>query len=87
MWILYETAEFALTSSEDFEATPDVREFKDHVQEMVQTSVRSVLDKYSCVCTCDRDQEFLLSWLVVLVLLTRLGVLIVDIRRLMHYMT
>ena len=83
MWILYEVTEFALTSSEDFEATPDIREFKDHVQEMVQTSVRSVLDKYSYRCTYDRDKAFLTSWLEILVLLTKLRIGIVDIRRLM----
>jgi len=87
MWILYEIAEYALTSSGNFEATPDIREFKDHVQEMVQTSVRSVLDKYSYRCTHDRDKAFLTSWLEILVLLNRLPIGIVDIRRLMDNMT
>ena len=87
MWILYEITEFALTSSGDFEATPDIREFKDHIQEMVQTSVRSVLEKYSYRCTHDRDKAFLTSWLEILVLLTRLRIEIIDIRRLMESMT
>lgn len=87
LWILYEITEFALTSSEDFEATPDVKEFKKHVQEMVQTSVRSVLDKYSYTCTHDRDKAFLTSWLEILVLLTRLRIRIDDIRKLMDSLT
>ena len=87
IWILYEIAEFVLTSSEDFEATPDIREFKDHIQEMVQTSVSSVLAKYSYTCTHDRDKAFLTSWLEILVLLTRLRIGIIDRRRFMDNMT
>lgn len=87
MWILYEVAQFALTSIGDLPATPDMRAFRDHIQEMVQTSVRSVLDKYSYKCTHDRDEAFLTSWLEVLVLLTRLRIGIFGIRELMDHMT
>ena len=87
MCFLYEFSENALTSYGDIEATPDIREFKDHVQEMVRTSVRSVLDKYSYRCTHDRDKAFLTSWLELLVLLTKLRIEILDIRRFMDLMT
>lgn len=87
LWILYEIAEYVLTCSGDFEATPDILEFKDHIQEMVQTSVGSVLAKYSYMCTHDRDKAFLTSWLEVLVLLTRLRIGIIDRRRFMDNMT
>jgi hypothetical protein len=87
LWILYEVAEFVLTSSGSILATPDIRKFKDHVQEMVQTSVRSVLDKYSYNCTYDGDKAFLTSWLELLVLLRRLVIDVLDIRRLMDHIT
>ena len=87
MWILYEVAEYTLTSSDNWEATLDIKQFKDHVQEMLQTSVRSVLAKYSYRCTHERDKAFLTSWLEILVLLKRLPIGIVDIRRLMDHIT
>ncbi|EXJ67742.1 uncharacterized protein A1O5_09088 [Cladophialophora psammophila CBS 110553] len=87
LWILFEIAEFTLTSIVEFEATPDIREFKDHIRQMVDTSVRSVLDKYGYKCTHNRDKAFLTSWLEILILLRRLSVEIDDIRRIMDHLT
>lgn len=87
LWILYEIAEFTLTSSGFIPATPDIMEFMEHVQEMVQTGVRSVLNKYNYRCTYDRDKAFIISWLELLVLLRNLRIGIVYIRRAMDHMT
>ena len=87
MWILYEVAEYTLTCSQSFEATPDMNKFKNHVQEMLQTGVLSVLDRYGYTCSYERDRAFLTSWLEILVLLTRLRIDIDDIRRVMDNMT
>lgn len=87
MWILYEVAAYTLTCFESFEATPDIREFADHVQEMLRAGVRSVLEKYEYRCTYERDKAYLTSWLEVLVLLRRLGIGIAYTRRLLDGLT
>jgi len=87
LWILYEVAEFTLTSFGEIASTPDIREFMEHVRQMVQTGVRSVLDKYNYRCTHDRDKAFITSWLEFLVLLRRLPLGVIDIRRVMDHMT
>lgn len=87
MWILYEVAENLLTSSAVPAATPDIHRFYDHVQEMIETSVRSVLDKHSYRCTQERDKAHLTSWLEVLVLLKRLHIDVGAIRTLMDCLT
>ena len=87
LWILYEVAEYVLTSSVDLPPTADIREFKNHVHEIVQTSVRSVLDKYSYRSRHERDRVFLTSWLEILVLLKKLHIDIIDMRRLMDHLT
>ncbi|KAH8686470.1 hypothetical protein BGZ61DRAFT_454517 [Ilyonectria robusta] len=87
MWILYEVAEYTLTSTGEFQVTTDIKEFADHVKEMLQGGVRSTLNKHGYTCTYDRDKEFLTSWLEVLVLLRRLRVNIYDVRRLLDYLT
>ncbi len=87
LWILYEVAEYILTSEDKFRATPDIREFADHVDEMVQAGVRPTLERHGYRCTYDRDKEFLTSWLELLVLLRRQRVDLYDIRRLMDRIT
>jgi hypothetical protein len=87
LWILYEIAEFTLTSSGVIAVTSDIREFMEHVRQMEQTSVRSVLDKHNYRCTYDRDKAFIVSWLELLVLLRRLPIGLIETRRVMDYMT
>ncbi|KAK4108418.1 hypothetical protein N656DRAFT_428057 [Canariomyces notabilis] len=43
LWILYEIAQFILTCSGELPPVEDIKEFRDHVNEMVQTGVRSTL--------------------------------------------
>lgn len=72
MWILYEVAEYLLTSSKSQFHTSDIQTFVEHVEEMVRDGVRTVFDKYDYGCAQSYDRQFLTSWLEVLVLLTRL---------------
>ncbi|KAI0490447.1 hypothetical protein F4859DRAFT_458046 [Xylaria cf. heliscus] len=87
LWILYEIAEYELTCDGELEATPDTKEFKAHVKEMVRIGVRPTLDKHGYSCSYDRDKEYLTSWLEILVLLTRLNVDIGDVRRILDDIT
>jgi hypothetical protein len=87
LWILYEIAEFILTSTDTVITTHDIKKYQDHIQEMLQTSVRSVLDKYNYRCTFDRDKMFLTSWLELLVLLRKLPIELLFVRRLLGHMT
>lgn len=87
LWILYEVAEYTLTCSREVEVTEDIREFAEHVKEMLRVGVRSTLAKYGYRCTYDRDMEFLTSWLEVLVLLRTLDLDIDLVRRLLDNLT
>lgn len=86
MWILYEIAEFALTSTGGFHATSDIMVFLNHVDEMLQVGVRATLDKHGYKCTYDRDKEYLTSWLEILVL-SRQRLELFDARRLLNSFT
>ena len=87
MWILYEIAEFILTSDVKTITMSDVEKFAEHVQEMLQTGVRSVQEKYGYRCSYDCDKAFLTSWLEILVLPRTLRVDIDDTRMLMDRLT
>lgn len=87
IWILYEIAEFTLTSSNAFAPTSDIQNFVDHVEEMVQDGVCQVLNRYNYRYTFEHDKVFLTSWLELLVLLRRYHVDIDDLRRLMDHIT
>ena len=87
LWILYEVAEYTLTAENEWKPTEDVREFKEHVKEMLRVGVRSTLDRHGYRCTNPRDKEFITSWLEVLVLLRTLRLDVDDIRRLLDHLT
>ncbi|KAI0443611.1 hypothetical protein F4803DRAFT_514748 [Xylaria telfairii] len=87
LWILYEIAENDLTSDGDTLITPDNKEFKAHIQEMMDVGVRPTIDKYGYSCSYDRDKEYLISWLELLVLLRKLCVDTIDIRRILDGIT
>jgi hypothetical protein len=88
LWILYEIAEFVLTSSSgNVVDTPDIQVFRQHINEMLETGVRATLLKHGYRCSFDRDRQYLTSWLELLVLLKRLNFNIDDVRRIMDYMT
>lgn len=87
LWILFEIAEFTLTSSGEIPLTPDIREFMEHVRQMIQTSVRSVLDKYNYRCTYTRDKAFIISRLELLVLLNRLPIELINVRQVIDQVT
>lgn len=88
LWILYEVAEYTLTTSLGVhQTTADIREFIDHVKEMVQVGVRPTLESHGYKCTYDGDKEFLTSWLELLVLLKRLHIDVLDVRRLLDFLT
>ncbi|KAH7020360.1 hypothetical protein EDB80DRAFT_221322 [Ilyonectria destructans] len=89
LWILYEIAEYTLTCLGGLQGltTPDIKEFADHINEMLQVGVRSTLNKHGYRCTYDRDKEFLTSWLEVLVLLRKLFIDIDDVGRLLDHLT
>ncbi|KAH6653553.1 hypothetical protein BKA67DRAFT_537207 [Truncatella angustata] len=87
LWILYEVAEYTLTSESELYVTEDLKEFTDHVKEMVQVGVRPTLERHQYKCTYEPDKDFLISWLEVLVLLQRLHVDIQGVRQLLDSLT
>ncbi|GAW21119.1 hypothetical protein ANO14919_106360 [Xylariales sp. No.14919] len=90
MWILYEIAEYVLTSDGGFvmvDAIEDIRVFSEHIKEMLRAGVRPTLEKYGYRCTHDRDQEFLTAWLETLILFKNLDFRTDDIRRFQDYKT
>jgi len=87
LWILFEVAEYTLTAEGPWPVTTDNQEFMQHIEEMLQVGVRSVLEKQGYRCSYDRDKQFLTSWLEALVLLKQLHVDIDSIRRLMDALT
>lgn len=86
LWILYEVAEYHLTSSHRLN-TQDIQQFVRHVDEMVQHGVRHVLEKYNYRCTYEQDEAFITPLLELLVLLKRLDVDIDDARQLLDNIT
>jgi hypothetical protein len=87
LWILYEIAEFALTCTGHIEMTPDIKLYLLHIAEMLKIGVRATLAKYGYRCSYDRDRDYLISWLELLVLLKRLKFTVDTIRNIMDYMT
>lgn len=87
LWILYEWAEYTLTSTGDHQVTEDNKEFLEHVQEMLEIGVRATLSKYGYRCSFERDKELLTAWLELLVLLKRLLVDVTNIRHLLDNLT
>ncbi|KAI0205201.1 hypothetical protein F4808DRAFT_410915, partial [Astrocystis sublimbata] len=87
LWILYEIAEHSFTCDGELMTTPDIKQYKTHLSEMVRFGVRSTLDKYGYACTYERDKEFLTSWLELLVTLKQIDVDVGDIRRLLDGLT
>ena len=83
LWILYEVTEYYLTCDQDLVSTDDNEQYVTHNREMLQLGVRPVLWKHHYRCTNHLDQAFLTSWLEVLILLTKLGLHIVDVRHML----
>ncbi|KAK7989909.1 hypothetical protein PG989_010224 [Apiospora arundinis] len=87
LWILYEVAEYTLTAVDRLPETPDLKTFAEHVREMVRVGVRPTLERHGYRCTYDSDRDFLISWLELLVLLSKLLIDVSDIRRLLDLQT
>jgi hypothetical protein len=87
LWILYEIAEFVLTSSGNIVVTPDIQTFRQHIDEMLEIGVQATLLKHGYKCSYDRDRQYLTSWLELLVLLRRLNFSIHAVRDIMDLMT
>lgn len=86
LWILFEVASYMLTAEQDWDWTPDIRHFVDHVREMVTHGVRSVLLKYHYECTFERDETYLTAWLELLVLLRQILRDVDDLKRVMDHL-
>lgn len=87
LWILYEVAESMLTSCGGLHITADIKIFANHIAQMYLVGVRPTLERYGYTCTNDRDKEFRISWLELLVLLTKQRVDIVTVRHLLDQLT
>lgn len=70
-WILYEVAEYMLNHY-NYIITDDIKPFLLHVTEMVHEGVHPVLSKYGYACTNGSDIPFIVGWLEILVILSRL---------------
>lgn len=84
---MFEVAEFSFTEDGEIVETPDNKSFKDHIQEMLTTSVSFIFKKHQYKCTYSRDKEFISSWLELLVRLKKMSIDILDLRRLMDNLT
>ncbi|KAK3636188.1 hypothetical protein LTR56_014351 [Elasticomyces elasticus] len=85
LWVLYEIAQYCLTSTTDLEkdVTWDTKVFAHHIQEMSRDGVHAVIKKYDYACTYERDKSLIVSQLDLLILLKRLAVSMLSIRRLL----
>jgi hypothetical protein len=84
---LYEVAEFSFTGDGGIMETPDNEAFKDHIQEILTTGVGFVLKKHQYKHTYSRDNEFISSWLELLVRLKKMSIDILALRRLLDNLT
>ncbi|OWY45251.1 hypothetical protein AALT_g4116 [Alternaria alternata] len=87
LWILYEIAEFRLTSSGDIPKTPDIELFLQHIDEMIEEGVQKTLENDHYHCYEDHDRQYLTSWLELLVLLRQLKFDVHFVRMIMDNMT
>lgn len=87
VWILYEIAEFRLTSEGEVIKTFDSMTYLYHVQEMLDVGVAATLRTHGYRCTDERDQDYLLSWLEVLVILRQSHLTTNNIRGVMDRLT
>ncbi|KAG4416347.1 hypothetical protein IFR04_010509 [Cadophora malorum] len=87
LWILHELAEFTYTSDGELLATSDLALLQQHVEEMVQTSVQAVLEKYNYRWSYESDRKYLTAWLELLVLLKMLPFDVGTIRLIMEGVT
>jgi len=87
LWILYEVTEIILTSNNGLLRTEDIKIFQDHITEMLHNGVEVTLHRHGYRCSDDRDWEYLVSWMGLLVLLWRLRIDIMQVRRLMDNLT
>jgi len=72
LWILYEITEFLLTSTGSLELIPDIAQYLQQVDELVEQGVQPTLAKFNYRCSYDGDRQYLTAWLELLVLLRRL---------------
>ncbi|VUC34988.1 unnamed protein product [Clonostachys rosea] len=87
LWILYEIAEYALTCDLGIDPYPDIKEYLEHVKEMLKNGVRTTLEKHGYRSTYESDKEFLVSWLELLMLTKKLRLDTADIRQLFDNLT
>ncbi|KAL5435344.1 hypothetical protein PMIN05_007345 [Paraphaeosphaeria minitans] len=88
LWVLYEIAEYLLTTSDSHGAeTKDIQVFVQHVCEMKDSNVEDVIEKYGYSCGVAGDRVFLLAWLEFLVLLHKLRLGLDKIRSIMDLLT
>ena len=87
LWILYEVAEYMLTSEDTSLPTEDAKDFAQHIEEMLDVGVQPVLSKYGYKCSQERDKQYLTSWLELLVLLNKLKLPIDLIRAILAFST
>jgi hypothetical protein len=87
LWILYEIIEYVLTCSGGIGVTPDIKPFLGHIDEMFDTDVQTTLAKYGYRCSYDRDRQFLVSRLEILILFKKLRFDVDTIRKMMDHLT
>lgn len=87
MWILFEVAEYTLTCVLEIARHQDIEKFLDHVKEMSEIGVRATLTKHGYKCKRDRDREFMIPWLELLVLLKGLLSDVDDIKKILDVLT
>lgn len=87
LWILFEIAEYTLSCEGGLAQTPDIVKYQEHIKEMIQVGVQPTLERHGYTCTFDRDKEFLTSRLEVLTLLPRLGINVLETRRMLDHIT
>ena len=87
LWILYEITQYVLTCSGGIGMTSDIEPFLQHIDEMLRIGVQATLAKYGYRCAYDRDRQYLIPWLELLVILSRLHFSIDFIRKIMDHTT
>ncbi len=88
LWILFEIAVYHLTCLAGIDtAAPEVARFADHIREMVNTGVATVLQNHGYSCSNALDRRFLTAWLEVLVILAQQQIPLRDLRNIIQQLT
>jgi hypothetical protein len=76
-----------LACSKFITKTDDIKTYLNHIDEMLSAGVQATLVKHGYRCSYDRDRQYLMSWLELLILLKRINLDVDMISNIMDRLT